>query len=249
MHPHGSPDPEELAKSLTGIGGFFTWAASPGGDLVPLREALVAPALPRRFAAMREALASSTGQDRGSVDERIAVSAVQVGLVSRMWSVALAAAALHGWVPDLSTEVLACGQGHRNPVPLATVAPAGGRRVNGPVEAAEAVADLVLGASVGDITAACADLGHTSRQVLVSNAASALVGAARVLSTHRPEVAEVAGATVFALLDDARLRAGGGFVGRTFTRRGCCLFYRLPGHGLCPDCVLVRPGHPMDEHH
>lgn len=251
------PDPGHVTATLTSLGGFFSWGASPGDDLVPLRMALAAPALPQRFAAMREGLATSAGLDIEAVDERIAVSAVQVGLVSRMWSVALASATLHGWVPDLSTEVLACGQGHRNPVPFAT-AGAGEQEVDGvAVEgraagsagaAAEAIADLVLAASIGDITTACADLGRTSRQVLVSNTASALVGAGRMLSTHRPEVAALTDATVLALLTHPALSPGGGWVGGVFTRRGCCLYYRLPGHGLCPDCVLVRPGDPAAHH-
>jgi len=246
------PDPGHVTATLTSLGGFFSWGASPGDDLVPLRMALAAPALPQRFAAMREGLATSAGLDIEAVDERIAVSAVQVGLVSRMWSFALASATLHGWVPDLSTEVLACGQGHRNPVPFATATAGGqavdGRAVGGVVDATEAIADLVLGTSIGDITAACADLGRTSRQVLVSNTASALVGAGRMLSTHRPEVAALTDATVRALLEDPRCKPGGGVVDGAFTRHGCCLYYRLPGHGLCPDCVLVRPGHPADDH-
>jgi ferric iron reductase protein FhuF len=29
----------------------------------------------------------------------------------------------------------------------------------------------------------------------------------------------------------------------TFRRRSCCLYYRVPGGGLCDDCVLTRqPG-------
>ena len=46
-----------------------------------------------------------------------------------------------------------------------------------------------------------------------------------------------------ALVDPQTLPAGvGGPMERSdeaFLRSGCCVFYRLPGHGLCPDCVLA----------
>lgn len=237
------PRPEELGASLTDVGGFFTWGAAPTDGMVPLVEALREPALPRRFDAVREALGRAGGVPAQEVDARLAVSAVQVGLVSRLWSVALGAACLHHWVPDLRARFLLCGTGARNPVPLASTEPGRGCLVTTPDEAATAIAGLVLRGSVTDVTRACASVGATSQQVLLSNAASALVGAAGVLARSRPEVAAQADAIAREVLADQDLAPGGGYGDDgSFRRRGCCLYYRLPGHGLCPDCVLVGRG-------
>lgn len=206
-----------------------------------MRRALGAPDLPARFRAACEAMGAE-------VEPRIAVSAVQVGLVSRVWSVALACALLQDWVPDLSTDLLHIGPDHRSPVTLASADPSAGRPVRGTAETAEALRDLVLAGSVTDIDLACAELGRTSDRVMVSNTASALVNAGRMLVRRRPDLEQPVDALVRTLLLDPRLARGGGFVQgppggpTTFRRRGCCLYYRLADHGLCPDCVLVGAG-------
>lgn len=242
------PGPEELAASLTDVGGFFAWHA-PTDEMVPLSEALQEPALARRFDAVREALGRAGRVPTEEVDARMAVSAVQAGLVSRLWSVALGAACLHHWVPDLRASFLLCGTGARNPVPLATTDPARGCPVTSPGEAATAIAVVVLRGAVTDVTEACASVGATSRQVLLSNAASTLVGAAGVLGRSRPEVATLADAVARTVLVDEYLATGGGYgEDGSFRRRGCCLYYRLPGHGLCPDCVLVGRGRQGTAH-
>lgn len=239
-----APDPAQLAASLTDLGGFFPWQVDLQG-LVPLRRALGHPDLPARFAAVREAMGTDT-----VAEPRVAVSAVQVGLVSRLWSVGLASAFLHGWVPDLSTALLRIAPRHGSPVPLASADPSAGRPATGPAEIADTLRDLVLGGSVGDVDRACAALGRTSPQVMVSNTASALVNAGRMLVRHRPDFGHPVDATVRILLADPRLARGGSFPDGTaqFRRRGCCLYYRLPGHGLCPDCVLVTAGRPAEQH-
>ena len=40
---------------------------------------------------------------------------------------------------------------------------------------------------------------------------------------------------------DHRPDDGGPRPGWSFTRTSCCLFYRVPGGGLCGDCVLAAP--------
>jgi|GEM_PF-1837329 hypothetical protein len=50
------------------------------------------------------------------------------------------------------------------------------------------------------------------------------------------------------LLGTGRLRGTGQLTGTglAFRRRSCCLYYRLPGGGLCGDCCLRRvPGGDM----
>lgn len=178
----------------------------------------------------------------------MAVSAVQVGLVSRLWCVALGSALLLDWVPDLRLPALRCTAGTAGPWHPVPAGPPVGRRIGGsPTDRAAAVTGLVLPA-VRAVSDACATVGRTSPRVLVSNAASALVGGAQVVGRHRPDAVPVAEDLVSRLLEDPWLGSGGETHPEGFRRSGCCLFYRLPGHGLCPDCVLVRAGRPAGAH-
>jgi FhuF 2Fe-2S C-terminal domain len=79
--------------------------------------------------------------------------------------------------------------------------------------------------------------------LLWGNAASALVGTMTVL---RLNAMDVDTEMVRSLLGTPPLR-GAGTLDRDdpprFRRRSCCLYYRVPGGGLCGDCCLTRvPG-------
>ena len=236
----------QVAATLEQLGGFFALAAPParGTDAVPWAAVLAEPALEARFAAVRGALASSTGLPVEDVDPRVAVSATQVGLASRLWSVALAGAVLHTWVPDLSSAALVASPVHRGAVPLGVADPERGMPVASPAEAARVIGRTVTSGSLAALDEACSRVGRTAERVLLSNAASSLVGAGRVLAQRRPESADRTAELLRLLLADPALAAGGAFQDDgSFLRSGCCLFYRLPEHGLCPDCVLA-PAHP-----
>lgn len=246
-----TPPAAQRAAELTGLGGFAVAQVSRDG-LLPLATALEASHLGERFAATREGLAVGTGLKLDQVPRRTAVSAAQVGLVSRFWSIALGSLALHAWVPDLSPDKVWVAPSHRNPSPIAL--PDDGRSVDGLADALEALEALVLRGAVAAVTRACGEHGRTSANVLVSNAASSLVAAARVLGRSVPAQAADLDALTRRLLRVPWLAAGGAYPGSDqvspgqghpphrdgFRRTGCCLYYRLPGHGLCPDCVLVR---------
>lgn len=231
----------QRAAELTKLGGFAVFQTEHDG-LLPLATALDAHHLAQRFAATRSGLATGTGLPEAQVQPRTAVSAAQVGLVSRFWSIALASVALHDWVPDLSREQIWVDASHRNPSPLAIQDPGAGRLVDGPTGAVAALEELVVHGGVAAVTDACQEHGATSAKVLVSNAASSLVAAARVIGRSVPQRAERLDELARLLLDRPWLAAGGAYRDATeFKRSGCCLYYRLPGHGLCPDCVLVPP--------
>ncbi len=81
-----------------------------------------------------------------------------------------------------------------------------------------------------------------SPKVLRGNAASGLVGALRVLLDRVPGGTAVALAAGL-LADGGALGGTGRFIheeglGVAFIRRSCCLYYKVPGGGLCGDCVL-----------
>src|SRR5690606_38330905 len=120
------------------------------------------------------------------LDPKVAVSAVQVSLASRLWSVALAGAVLHGWVPQLTADNLLASPEHRGRVPLGLRDPHAGYAVPEPADAARLLDELVVQAGLADLETACASLGRTPRRVLVSNSTSALVGGTRVLARLRP---------------------------------------------------------------
>lgn len=244
-------------RTLHDLGGFHEVVASPqGADAAPWSQVLAKDALTARFAAVRGALATGSGIPVDDVDPKVAVSATQVGLASRLWSVTLASTVLHHQVPDLSPGNLLASPVHRGAVPLGMVDPGRRYAVTSVPAAVTLIEGLVVRGSLAALNTACAQVGRTPERVLVSNAASSLVGAARVLAMLRPEAGPRAWELARALLALPEVACGGGLqdpgglpagVGgrlegpdEAFLRSGCCVFYRLPGHGLCPDCVLAR---------
>lgn len=223
---------------------------------MPWGEVLAEQALTARFAAVREALAVSSGLPVDDVDPKVAVSAAQVALASRLWSVTLASAVLHGHVPDVSPRNLVASPAHRGPVPLGLGDPQRWYAAGSPDQAVTAIDGLVVRGSLAQLNHACAQVGRTSERVLLSNGTSSLVGAARVLARLRPDAGPRVWELARALLALPQVARGGGLcdpgtlpagVGgateradEAFLRSGCCVFYRLPGHGLCPDCVLAQ---------
>lgn len=252
-----APAATRTRQALSALGGFFALSAPPpaGSDAVAWPAVLAEDALAARFATVRAALAASSRLPVQEVDPKVAVSATQVGLASRLWSVALGSAVLGGWLPDLTSDALVASPVHRGQVPLGTTDPGRGYAVASLAEAAHLIGRTVAEDSLAALSSACATVGRTPERVLTSNSTSALVGAARVLSSQRPDRAGDAWALARLLLQDPVVAAGGGVadpasvpagvggamarVDETFLRTGCCVFYRLPGHGLCPDCVLA----------
>jgi ferric iron reductase protein FhuF len=81
--------------------------------------------------------------------------------------------------------------------------------------------------------------------LLWGNVASSLAGALRMLTLTGTVSLPAVDATGRMLLGRPPLRGAGELVLRGgqvfFVRHSCCLYYRLPGGGLCADCVLLDP--------
>jgi FhuF 2Fe-2S C-terminal domain len=82
--------------------------------------------------------------------------------------------------------------------------------------------------------------------VLRGNIASALAGAAGMLAAQFPDRAEAAGQLTARMLARGPLAGAGRLVQpdpsrprRFLVRNSCCLLYRVPGGGMCGDCVLT----------
>ncbi|WP_406285171.1 (2Fe-2S)-binding protein [Embleya sp. NBC_00896] len=181
----------------------------------------------------------------GTDEVRVAASILFLGVASRLWSVALGAAVLGRGVPELDPASTSWRFPASGPVELWAPDP-GWVRFTDDASAVGALHDAVMDRHVVPLAAATRAVVPVAERLLWGNAASALVGATRVLSAHvaaRPELAASAEAFADGLLATGRLRGTGprGTVG-TFRRTTCCLYYRIPGGGICGDCVFGASG-------
>ncbi|GAA0658796.1 (2Fe-2S)-binding protein [Streptomyces malaysiensis subsp. malaysiensis] len=190
------------------------------------------------LSARVEAVAASLRTD----EPRVAASLVFQGLAARVWSLALGPAALSGRVPHLRPDRLWWNPGRVAPddlwwpgVPPIMGEPGG---LAGQVGTAAFVHLMPLHHAVRRAY-------RVSGRLLWGNAASALAGSLLVLHDWCRErgLAEVADRAVEltrAQLVHPPLRDAGALTTEPlgYRRRTCCLYYRVPGGGLCGDCVL-----------
>lgn len=230
-------DPELAA--LRPLGGFFVLrtGGAPQGPLPTLAQAYENPAsdvygnsLTFRVRIVAERLQAP--------ELRIAASIAQQALAARLWSVALGCAALYGRIPDLDPRLLHwdADRGAPDDLWLAEVRPL----------PADALAETVLHGHLEPLNAALVSHYRMSTGLLRGNAASALAGAARELdrwarARGRTEVATRARALTAELFAHPLLAGTGTFTGTSFRRRSCCLYYRVPGGGVCGDCCFTQP--------
>lgn len=234
-------------------GPYFTiqpW--SPRAGWRPLGALISDPvALRERVGPTRGLLARRAAIAPGDVEERVAASTVFLGLAAQLVSPLLGAAVIGGAVPGLAVADLWWRPAESGPWPLAAQ-PAGGVSV-GQLgtdrelrEAAIALSDGIYGLT-GPLATAFDAAFRLSPQVLRGNVASALSGASGVLASAFAQRAEAAGRLAAQVLATGWLAETGQFVQpdpaqpRWFlARRSCCLIYRVPGGGICGDCVLRR---------
>ncbi|XUL94051.1 (2Fe-2S)-binding protein [Streptomyces galilaeus] len=233
-------DPELAA--LRALGGFFVLrtGAAPGGPLPTLATTYENPVsdVYRNPLTFR---VHDVAERLRAPELRIAASIAQQALAARLWSAALGCAALYGRIPDLDPRLLHWDAGSSAPEDLwlAEVRPL-------PVDA---VVDVVIHGHLEPLTAALVAHHRTSAGLLWGNAASALAGAGRELdrwarARGRTEVATRARALTAELLAHPLLAGTGTLTGTAFRRRSCCLYYRVPGGGVCGDCCFTQPPGP-----
>lgn len=185
-----------------------------------------------------------TVADRLHIPElRVSASIAQQALAARLWSVALGCAVLYGGVPDLDPRLLLWDAAASAPddLWLTEVRPR-------PADAAT-VADIVVRGHLEPLTAALRARYGVAEGLLWGNAGSALAGAARELDRWArgtaPEAAAHARTLTAELFTHPRLAPTGTLTGTltgtAFRRRSCCLYYRVPGGGICGDCCFTMP--------
>ena len=188
-------------------------------------------------------LIASTGTRLGVTEARVAASTVQLGYAARMWSPVLGCAMRDGIVPDLAGLRTAPGSPIRLNLPESS-----GWRAGDPEDLAALVYDVVM---TGQLEPLAAGLPvKVAAGLLRGNAAAAMTAALRVLASTRPDLERPARALAGRLLGTGLLRGTGELTGPGlgFRRRSCCLFYRVPGGGLCGDCPFIDGGGPQSVH-
>lgn len=227
------------------IGRFFVldrW--TPDAGWRPLRELVDRPdVLDERVAAARAMLAGRSRVEVDEIEERATASIVFLGLAARLVSPAFACAVLADRVPDLQLDSLWWQPTVGGPWPLAR-SEAPGYEPTG--DLAQDLDAVVLRPIVTPVLEAFGRTFAVSPQVLWGNVASSLAGALTMLRTARPDRAQAATQLVGRLLEHGTLAGTGDLdpAGPSFVRRSCCLFYRVPGAGICGDCVLDEPPTP-----
>ncbi|WP_372482521.1 (2Fe-2S)-binding protein [Streptomyces bambusae] len=171
---------------------------------------------------------------------RVAASTLHLGTASRLWSIALACAAFTGRVPDLGPGRLWWRQPAAGPLDLwlPDVREAGPEP-----DPSTALHHTVAVRNLAPWADAVRSVSGVSPHTLRGNAASALIGAHRVLLTRAPDAPYPVVPLVRALLDRPPLADAGTYRATApgplaYQRRSCCLYYRVPGAGTCGDCVL-----------
>ncbi len=172
-------------------------------------------------------------------ETRVGVSVAQQGLAARLWSVALGAAVLYGRVPDLDPRLLHWDADGSAPDDLWL------SRVRALPGDAATIRRLVHHGHLEPLSAALRERHPVAAGLLWGNAASALASTARLLdgwaAVHgRTDVRDRVRVLTAELLGHPDLRDTGDWDGTAFRRRSCCLYYRVPGGGVCGDCCFTR---------
>jgi ferric iron reductase protein FhuF len=197
--------------------------------------------LRERVRVVRAALASRCAVELDAIEERAAASLHSLAVAARLLAPTFAAAVLTGTVPVLQVGRVRWQEVAGGPIPVAFVDPPGAAG-----ESAGELADLldasVVRTTIAPLVAAFGAEFRLSPKVLWGNVASALGGAVTMLTAASGGHTERALRVADELLARESLRGHGRYVRPQghFVRTSCCLFYRIPGGGLCGDCVLAH---------
>ncbi|GAB2629043.1 (2Fe-2S)-binding protein [Prescottella soli] len=164
-------------------------------------------------------------------EQRVAASTLLMGYAARLWSVTLGSIVRGRLLPVLDPEHLLWRE-DRGRIDLHLRDPRG-------MEGGDMTAlarDMVLDRHLVPLIAAIRAVAPMSDLVLWGDAASALIGSARILDGRTHTTAITAAERILA---DHRLTHMIEWTDAGHRRRSCCLFYRTPDAGYCSDCVLI----------
>ncbi|HEY8457292.1 MAG TPA: (2Fe-2S)-binding protein [Actinopolymorphaceae bacterium] len=247
VDPPMPQDAWPILHDVSSLGEFFTVARVTTAPSTPALADLYAghPALADAMQVTGDALRTS--------EPRVAASILFQGLAARLWSPVIGAVAKHGVVlalPPATTwwsPALAGGRLHVADPELVLGPPHGSAE-----RAADSITRVVIERHLRPLVAAMLSRIRLAEAVLWGDAASALVGTTAVVMRgwprHTPTVQAIADALLRKppLVDTWRRTTRGRPANPidSFVRTSCCLYYRVPGGGLCGDCPLDRPPEP-----
>jgi iron complex transport system ATP-binding protein len=182
--------------------------------------------------ALLDAIISRMQTRIDATEQRVAASTFFLGFAARLWSIGLGALAGHRLLLGLDPEHLLFREADGQ-IQL---------HIEHPVawqgdDLEQLLADMVLDAHLMPLAAALRRLGPIPGKLLRGNAASALLGAARVFDCHA--TSGTGWQLARSLCDEKRLSDAICFNDAGYRRTSCCLYYRTPRGGLCGDCVLT----------
>ncbi|GAA3515659.1 ferric iron reductase protein FhuF [Streptosporangium album] len=185
------------------------------------------------------------GRRLGTGETRVAASILFQGLAARLWSPVVGAVAARGLLVDLAPADLHWRPVESGPVPLWTARPTGWE-VAGPDRAAAPAYRTVMTGLLEPLALAVQEVTKIAPRLLWGNAASALAGTLPAIACERPDIVPRAASLIRELLALGVLEGTGDLAEaapghHSFVRRSCCLYYRLPGGGMCGDCALPAP--------
>jgi hypothetical protein len=234
VSPAGRETVTRVLRDVGRLGPYFTVATGPAKAAGPPW---------RRLDALDpgevRGLIAAYGRVLGTGEDRVAASILFQGLAARLWSPAVAAAAC-GVVPDLASLHWRWAPGA--PIGLWLAEPSGWTAGDS-AGLARRVGRTVVGTHLRPLVETVGRAGRVAEGLLWGNAASALAGVLAV-PIPRPELSGPMSEIVRRLLDREPVLSGAGAwgPGNSFTRRSCCLYYRVPpGGAKCGDCVLLHP--------
>jgi FhuF 2Fe-2S C-terminal domain len=223
------PDPDTVRDALAaaaGVGPFFRLEVTEAADAPGWLP--VSALRDRALASLTEATACQLGTD----EPRVASSILHLALAARLWSPVLGCVLLRGVLPDLEPLTIAGALPGRFAL----------QHLRGWSDwSPGAIADAVRRPLAAIERSLPLDLPAGLRR---GNSGSAMAGALRVLVGHDPRLADPAAELARSLLQTGDLRGTGrlaDLAGLAFRRRSCCLYYRVPGGGLCGDCCFTTP--------
>ncbi|GAA1017481.1 hypothetical protein Aple_032320 [Acrocarpospora pleiomorpha] len=217
-------------RELAAMGEFFAVEVGPLGDgWRPAGELIQdADLIAARVADVAERL--------GVEERRVAASILFQGLAARFLSPPLGLLVLHGVGGGFDPSRVHWRPVPHGPLPLRleewSFLPVRG-------DGADLMYQEVVAGFLEPLADTVGRVVSIAPAILWGNAASALAGSVRVLAQYRPQRAAAALTLGRRLLAIGRLRGQGTFAAQPFyVRRNCCLYYRVPGGGMCGDCVL-----------
>jgi iron complex transport system ATP-binding protein len=219
-----------LLAELAQINPYFAVGTGPlDDDWRPVQQLYADPAL-------LDGIIGRVQARMDAAERRVAASTFFLGFAARLWSIGLSALAGHRLLPDLDAEQLLFRESGGQ-IELHIEHPIAWQRH----DLEPMLADMVLEGHLAPLSAALRRLGPISDKLLRGNAASALLGAARVFDGNA--TAGPGWQLARRLCTDERLSDTIRFDNVGYRRTSCCLYYRAPRGGLCGDCSMVEGGY------